>query len=787
MNLTTKIMKHFAQILPGRSATDCTAAFQYGCALLALLGTAWPAMSAPDFKPEAQVSQIKVQPDKAPDCTTLKSIVETVTRECRSNDEKAIALYNFMQLTHYHRNYPSEPGGIPVLKEINTYGWSLCGGLHSEQSALWRELGWGWRFVGWNGHTTVEAQYDNQWHYLDVFLKFYAWKPDPNAPGGRTIASQDDLTRDSQRLISDAFVLDKSRGAVYAKDNQFEMHGDKANWMAPAFLSCGDTIKDVISGLKTHKNVGPEPGWMGIHHATGNYSADVDLAPGFALTSTWDSVEDGWHWPGSKIAPQHTCGNKDLRNSPDAGLIMEPYAQRVRSYADGTLRFAPDFGSEALLKSFVARSNVKYANGSLVPEKEDAPASVTVLLRSPYLMTKATGTAAGAESLEISTDGGKTFKTADLADFTGAVKGQVAALARINFKSALKSLKLEALVQNNPGSLPYLSPGKNVIAVSVGDPGALGNNQLVVTYAYEPGFRSKSFDQLGLEGKEVAKQHHATWAKEPVVVQKVFAAKDLPAKFEIDVPTPKDKFPVYPRMKFIRREIIAPGSKPLPLPENAHTLVAAGPNDELKTLPNPFLIGTQPPPKRAVRAVTTTTLELQPGHFVSKMGGVLTSDFIKWPKIAAEEGKVEAIAFLIGGELKGLPAQKNLAGARLVFPAVRAHESAPAKIGVVPLKAPFAADQKYDFANLGEVTGTVIVPKSDQPGKDWTPPREFKIDVTRLIRSVISGETKFNGLALRVVPDRGVDDGYTVRVNLPKSPRIYLEIDAFSEAATAAK
>lgn len=79
-------------------------------------------MSAPDFKPEAQVSQIKVQPDKAPDCTTLKSIVETVTRECRSNDEKAIALYNFMQLTHYHRNYSSEPGDIPVLKEINTYG-----------------------------------------------------------------------------------------------------------------------------------------------------------------------------------------------------------------------------------------------------------------------------------------------------------------------------------------------------------------------------------------------------------------------------------------------------------------------------------------------------------------------------------------------------------------------------------------------------------------------------------------------------------------------------------------
>ena len=89
-----------------------------------------------------------------------------------------------MQLSHYHFAYPGEPGGLPVLKEINCYGWSLCGGLHAEESALWRQLGWGWRFVGWNGHTTVEANYDGKWHYLDVFLKFYAWKPDPGAPAG---------------------------------------------------------------------------------------------------------------------------------------------------------------------------------------------------------------------------------------------------------------------------------------------------------------------------------------------------------------------------------------------------------------------------------------------------------------------------------------------------------------------------------------------------------------------------------------------------------------------------
>ena len=37
------------------------------------------------------VKQIKVVADKAPDCSSLGSIVETVTRGCKTNDAKAIA------------------------------------------------------------------------------------------------------------------------------------------------------------------------------------------------------------------------------------------------------------------------------------------------------------------------------------------------------------------------------------------------------------------------------------------------------------------------------------------------------------------------------------------------------------------------------------------------------------------------------------------------------------------------------------------------------------------------
>jgi len=216
-------------------------------------------MAAPLPAPPGLVSQIKVLPDQAPDCTSLKAIAESVTRGCRNNDAKAIAIYNFMQLTHYHRAYPGEPGGVPVLKEIQCYGWSLCGGLHAEQSAIWRELGWDWRFVGWDGHTTVEAKYDDRWHYLDAFLKFYAWMPD--GKGGRTLAGEDDLNNHAQTLIEDAFVLDPGRRCVYMKDNQFLLNRGKANWRAPEFLACGDELSGVISGLKTHRGRDRSEGW----------------------------------------------------------------------------------------------------------------------------------------------------------------------------------------------------------------------------------------------------------------------------------------------------------------------------------------------------------------------------------------------------------------------------------------------------------------------------------------------------------------------------------------------
>ena len=229
-----------------------------------------------------------------------------------------------------------------------------------------------------------------------------------------------------------------------------------------------------------------------------------------------------------------------------------------------------------------------------MPADAGKPAVVVVRLSSPYVITKASGEALGADKVEVSVDGGKTFKTIDFGGFDDAVKGKLAVDVKLTFRQALKGLKLEAIVQNNPGALPYLSPGKNTVTVSVADPKALGDNRLVVTYAYRLGSRSLSFDDLCQQGKCIACQAGAKWLDDVTCVQKTFVAKNLPASFAIDCPTPKGQYPVYPRMVFLRREVLSPSASPLPLPDRT---VAAklGPNDELATLPDPLLLGTEPP------------------------------------------------------------------------------------------------------------------------------------------------------------------------------------------------
>ncbi len=300
-----------------------------------------------------------------------------------------------------------------------------------------------------------------------------------------------------------------------------------------------------------------------------------------------------------------------------------------------------------------------------------------------------------------------------------------------------------------------------------------------MTYTYRLGSRSKSFEQLCDQGKEIARQHDAKWSDTITCVQKVFTARDLPATFEIDCPTPKGRYPVYPRMLSLRREVIAAGSKPLPLPDGA-AAASVGPNEELMALPNPFLVGTEPPPAIKSRPIRTIRMPLTYVSYVNETGEVSRQGTLRWPKNRGEDGKVLAGAVIIEGNLKGLPTF-GLAAARLVVPVTQAHAKAPGKLGAVLLKQAVPAGQACDVKGLGEPVGTTILPKQPEAAPEYKPAKPFSIDITRAAKALAAGEQKFNGLALRMVPDRGIDDGWTVICNVSPTDQVYLEVDIYAD------
>jgi hypothetical protein len=278
------------------------------------------------------------------------------------------------------------------------------------------------------------------------------------------------------------------------------------------------------------------------------------------------------------------------------------------------------------------------------------------------------------------------------------------------------------------------------------------------------------------EGKEVAKGHDAKWSDTVIYVQKVYAAQDLPATFEIDCPTPKGRFPVYPRMVFLRREVLAPGQKPAELPAPPGT-PAAGPGETLASLPNPFLVGALPPPAAGAELAKQSVLVPAKNlTFVSKDGEVAARHYVKWTK-----DNKEIWFLLLDFDGLRLPKEDDFAAANLVFFVEEAHKEASMRAAVRSLRAPFQPGKPYALTQLGDTVGTAVVKRGGGPDAPFKTPIRYEINVNKAVRAWIGG-AKPHALALCIQPDRGVDDGWNVRFTPAQNKPLELEIATYVDA-----
>ena len=301
--------------------------------------------------------------------------------------------------------------------------------------------------------------------------------------------------------------------------------------------------------------------------------------------------------------------------------------------------FRPDLRDDAWLTGLKQADNVAVTAGAIHPRDSAQPATLVVIeMASPYVVAQGHGIIDGDDATtEVSTDG-QSWKPADrLRPRPRRSSGSTATTSASSSASRSSGIELTSVVQHNQEALPYLAPGQNRITVTAANrrqPGA--DPRWWSPMPTRSGWRDETPEELCERGAEIARAHFATWSAQPIVVQndRSIAA----GQFELPVPTPKGKQPVYPRMLFVRREVLPPGTvAAAPCPPRRRSR-ASEPNEELATLPNPWLIGTRPPargPSWATKAAVSRSAKLPT---CPRRARSFEHQFMKWLKDNSRPG-----------------------------------------------------------------------------------------------------------------------------------------------------
>jgi hypothetical protein len=458
----------------------------------------WSALAWAAGPAFGEVQGFKVTTDRTIDASSLETIVRQVLARsgARTNDEKAIALYEYLHNTIFHWQYPTEPEpqSVGPLKAINVYGWSLCGGQHTILKALFETAGWECRYVGWPGHTTVEVKYDGRWHYFDVFLKCYYWTKDKSH-----VASQEEIAHDP------TIVLDAVKDGRAARQN----------------LCCGDTMQDVIEGCQSHKVVGDVKGWASVTWRDRDYSPLLNLPAGASVRLDWKAYPNGFAVRDKP--PQHSCGLKDLVNDRVLGPVAEHYGPR--NWSNGRLVYAPDFTRLAEVAD-VALAGARAEAGKLVATGGRGVAVFKVPLPYVYVSAQVEAAFEGAGQLFVSADAGRTWKPAAAGDISELVRQRYDVWVKAEFAGALARFRLEAVVEHNRGALPYLVPGTNTVTVALAKNELPREGVLTVTYVYQEATAPAPDRRKRFDGGDV------TYGPTRTVTREITA---LPYTFAIEV------------------------------------------------------------------------------------------------------------------------------------------------------------------------------------------------------------------------------------------------------------
>ena len=416
----------------------------------------------------ADVRSPWVTTDRTVDCSSYETILAGALRPGMTDEQKAIALYDFYRQRVYH--YRNMPESRNPLKCINVLGNTLCGSQATCMKGLLTAAGIRTRVVSHPGHTFYEAFYGGKWHGFDTMCHFYVF----TRGKGRNVASFAELNADPS-LIAEAV---------------------KEHRACAGMCPCGDKPMAFAQKVRVLNYQPQKSDWS---------VKDYRLRAGEEIVRSWwphDEPLPGTH-RGRDPGPLHTCGSRDRRNPPELFRFWEPYgiprfggvSVSYRHYFNGWMSYSPDL-SQPPWKEALAGGEVVvpvkcpfYISGATVAFEATCPGAGDRIAVSVRV---------GSTWQEVMTAGGEPRREvrASLSKFVvRPSRGRHEYWLRFSIegKAVLRRFHLRTAFVHNATAAPHLMPGRNRVTVTADrDAGARAEGlTLVYRYAAAPGWTER--------------------------------------------------------------------------------------------------------------------------------------------------------------------------------------------------------------------------------------------------------------------------------------------------------
>jgi len=432
----------------------------------------------------AMARNFKVVNPSGVDATDIRSLVETATRGCRSDQERAIALWAYITRNPYYHwcEAREDPEGatelgvvVDPIAAFNVHGTVICYQVCDILANMAEAAGMRARTRGVPGHKVTEIFYGGRWHLFDAQHDCQAYYV---ADDGKRILSLDELCLDAAKYI-------RSPKHPSQPFYQFDHYGGKFwPWESREY---------VIKKFYPPKVSGTAE--VFVPYVARGHTIHLDLRRGEKLIRHFTN-QGKWHcppafyqrWKGDRTQRWVDKGPHDPRNPQNA-------------YANGELVYEPDWAAseDNFHDGLYAGENFVLEQGQVRPATGKT-GQVIFRVQTPYLIVGNPGElaaagdsrdgaifeaeftrqdAAAANAVAVSTDNGITWREVWRNDQTGRrpvrldltnrVEGTYGYLLKVTLAgdAALGKMRLRNCLFYSPVPLPALQPGENEFAFSM--------------------------------------------------------------------------------------------------------------------------------------------------------------------------------------------------------------------------------------------------------------------------------------------------------------------------------